>query len=97
MRKEYFIGVDVGASKAKGRGAGVGIVGNVRVDDGQWHHIAGVYDGAKGYLYTDGKVDGSEEADGMINSDSPDVYIGENAGATGRYWSGLIDDVVGVL
>ena len=26
MRKEYFIGVDVGASKAKGRGAGVGIV-----------------------------------------------------------------------
>ncbi|MHC4504034.1 MAG: protein kinase domain-containing protein, partial [Planctomycetota bacterium] len=30
--------------------------GGVAVDDGRWHHVAGVYDGTRTYLYVDGKV-----------------------------------------
>ena len=33
------------------------LVGSTRVFDGQWHHIAAVYDGAQKTLYVDGQVD----------------------------------------
>jgi len=69
------------------------ISGSVNVNDGQWHHVAGVYDGSKIYLYVDGVEDTSENASGSINNIDYPVYIGENAELTGRYWNGLIDDV----
>ncbi len=70
-----------------------GIHGKISVNDGQWHHAAGVYDGSKLYLYVDGKLDVSSNASGDINANDHPVYIGENAEQTGRFWNGLIDDV----
>lgn len=35
------------------------IVGQTIVTDGQWHLITGIYDGKKGYIYVDGKLDDS--------------------------------------
>ncbi len=70
-----------------------GIYGKLNVNDGQWHHAAGVYDGKKLSLYVDGKLDVSSNAPGNINVNDYPVYIGENAEQTGRFWSGLIDDV----
>ena len=70
-----------------------GLYGNRSVNDGKWHHVAGVYDGQKMYLYVDGVVDSSQPASGGINTNDEPVYIGENSEMTGRFWNGLIDDV----
>jgi len=64
------------------------------VDDGQWHHVAWVYDGAMNYLYVDGEVDATEESTGQITVSSYPLYIGDNSQATGRFWNGLIDDLM---
>jgi hypothetical protein len=70
-----------------------GLYGQKSVNDGQWHHVAGVYDGEKMYLYIDGTVDVSQTASGAIDTNNEPVYIGENSERTGRCWNGLIDDV----
>lgn len=66
---------------------------DIGIDDGQWHHVAGVYDGSKMYLYVDGMLDNSQGASGSINVGAYPVMIGENAQQIGREWNGLIDDV----
>jgi hypothetical protein len=67
--------------------------GSVDVNDGQWHHAAGVYDGAKVCLYVDGTLDASKEASGAIRSNDQPVCIGQNSEKPKRWWNGLIDDV----
>ncbi len=67
--------------------------GSANVNDGQWHHVAGTYDGSELRLYVDGKLDASARAQGAINMNTYPVYIGENAEHSGRGWHGLIDDV----
>ena len=69
------------------------VIGNIAVDDEQWHHIAGVYDGTKIYLYIDGNTDVSTATSGSINTNNCSVMIGENAQQSERYWNGMIDDV----
>jgi len=70
-----------------------GLYGNKAVNDGQWHHVAGLYDGEKMYIYIDGAVDVSQPASGAIGTNNHSVYIGENAEIKERFWNGLIDDV----
>lgn len=41
----------------------------------------------------DGKLEASEVSTGNMAVSTYNVYIGDNSGATGRYWNGLIDDV----
>jgi len=69
--------------------------GTINVNDGQWHHILGLYDGSQIYLYVDGLVDVSEAASGTISTNSHNLLIGETEreSGKGRYWNGLIDDV----
>jgi len=67
--------------------------GRTTVNDDQWHHVTGVYDGTEARIYIDGVLDNSQAATGQINASGFPLYIGENAQATGRYWNGLIDDV----
>jgi hypothetical protein len=69
------------------------IHGTIEVNDGQWHHVAGTYDGAQICLYVDGALDTSVNAAGSININDQSVYIGENAEKPERFWNGLIDDV----
>ena len=69
------------------------VIGNIAVDDEQWHHVAGVYDGTKIYLYIDGNTDVSTATSGGINTNNYSVMIGENAEQPERYWNGMIDDV----
>ena len=69
------------------------VVGKTDVNDGSWHHVAGVYDGKKICLYVDGKLDVSSEGSGHIKKTDWPVLIGENAERTERQWNGLIDDV----
>ena len=67
--------------------------GDVNVNDGEWHHAAGVYDGSKYYLYVDGDLDASKDASGTMSISSYPVFIGANAQQSGREFEGLIDDV----
>jgi hypothetical protein len=67
--------------------------GQISVNDGQWHHVAGVYDGRTMFLYIDGKLDVSQATTTDIPVSDKPVYIGENSQARGRYWNGAIDDV----
>ncbi len=67
--------------------------GQMNVNDGKWHHVAGVYDGWRIALFVDGQLDASCEASGQIQTNNYPVVIGDNAEAPGRQWSGLIDDV----
>jgi len=69
------------------------IFGTVGVNDGHWHHVAGVYDQEKLYLYIDGRLDVSAEVFGNIRVNDEPVYIGENSEKPQRFWNGLIDDV----
>ena len=69
------------------------VLGDVSVDDGRWHHVAGVFDGEMLYLYVDGVLDNSRDAPGEICNNQFNVYIGENSEIVGHYWNGLIDDV----
>ena len=78
---------------AVGGTAGNYTYGVTDVDDGEWHHIGWVYDGTMNYLYLDGEVDATEANSGQITVSSFPLYIGDNSGATGRFWNGLIDDV----
>jgi len=70
-----------------------GLYGEKSVNDGKWHHVAGVYNGEKMILYVDGVVDVSQPASGAIATNDHPVYIGENVEMTGRFWNGMIDDV----
>jgi len=67
--------------------------GNIDINDGQWHHIAGVYDGKKIYLYVDGRLDIFDYGSGKIDTNNCPVYIGANAECPNEKWNGLIDDV----
>ena len=69
------------------------LYGTIDVNDGQWHHVAGVYDGNRIYLYIDGQVDNSKPAPGKIRLDDKPVFIGNNSQHPDRFWNGLIDDV----
>jgi hypothetical protein len=63
------------------------------VNDENWHHIAGVYDGSKLCIYRDGNSIDSKSVHGSINSKWSRVLIGENGQAKNRFWNGLIDEV----
>ena len=67
--------------------------GQINVNDGRWHHVAGTYDGTIARLYVDGIEDGAVATSGPIAPNIERVYLGENSEATGRQWNGLIDDV----
>lgn len=69
------------------------VSGQRRVEPGQWHHVAGVYDGKQMRIYIDGTLDASEPSDSGIATNDQPVYIGENSEQPGRFWHGLIDDV----
>ncbi len=67
--------------------------GTANVNDGQWHHAAGVYDGATLRLYVDGRLDVSVATAGRINVCEYPVTIGENLEEPQRAWNGAIDEV----
>ncbi len=68
------------------------LISKTSVDDNQWHHLAGVFDGSKAYLYVDGKLEGSADAKPIAHNKYP-VMIGENGMWRGRQFNGWIDDV----
>jgi TolA-binding protein len=69
------------------------VLGTTGVNDGKWHHIAGVFDGTRLQLYIDGVLEAAKSAANSVNISEYNVCIGANAQVPGREWNGLIDDV----
>ena len=69
------------------------VLGTTSVNDGKWHHIAGVFDGTRLYLYIDGVLEAAKAAAKSIDVSNYNVCIGANAQVQGREWNGLIDDL----
>jgi len=70
------------------------VVAKKPVDDGRWHHVVGVYNCSRVYLYIDGELDSAVRAAGRLAVSDQPFYIGTHA-MPGRptEWKGLIDDV----
>jgi hypothetical protein len=61
----------------------------------EWHNVTAIIDtkdGAK--IYLDGVLEGTNLDTGGITVGSYPVLLGENAQAVGRFWDGLIDEVM---
>jgi beta-galactosidase len=66
------------------------------VNDGRWHHVAGIYDGQRLRLYVDGELDALAPVltSPRIHTSKDHVLIGTNAGIQPSCeWNGLIDDL----
>jgi len=79
--------------------SGSNATGSTNVNDGQWHHVAGTYDGTRYNLYVDGILDDSMDASGSIDTwDGYFFCIGahykkDDERDPRRFFDGLIDDV----
>ncbi len=71
----------------------VDMTGITNVNDGNWHFFAAVYDGSRKTLYVDGHVDATSPVTGTLGTSTYPVYLGENAGHTGRYFNGTLDEI----
>ena len=66
------------------------------LNDGNWHMVAGVFDGANSYLYVDGKLNVSGVvANGLAGEPGADLFLGGNAdytsvGVNQRYFAGAL-------
>ena len=62
---------------------------------GEWHHVAGTYNGSWICLYVDGEEKDAVPASGSIQTSSTALYIGNKPGSVGTYdrFKGLIDEV----
>ena len=70
--------------------------GKKDVNDGQWHHVVGTFDGNRLSLYVDGQLDTSATLIAnprKIHVTDDPVYIGANVQEEGRNWNGLVDEV----
>jgi hypothetical protein len=63
------------------------------INDGNWHYVAAVRQGASGYLYVDGVEVGSGAGSERSLSSIDGVSIGGDSYSSRYYFSGLIDDV----
>ena len=83
---------NTGSSVGGGDANLVSLVSKSKVDDGQWHHLAGVSDGRRAALYVDGELEASGDAKPIAQNTMP-VLIGCNPSAYERRFNGWIDDV----
>jgi len=62
------------------------------INDGNWHHIVGVYNGSDLLIYVDGVLENTNNIGSItLNSNTNNLYIGSKSGA-GEYWSGPINE-----
>ena len=59
---------------------------------GQWHHLAGTFDGSELIIYVDGEFAASSNYSGGIDTTTNSVTLAENSQSTGRVYAGINDD-----
>lgn len=63
------------------------------VADGQWHHVAAVYDGQSKRLYIDGNLVAQRSFSSLVSTNNINVRLGYNSEYTSGQYDGLLDDV----
>jgi hypothetical protein len=69
---------------------------DARVNDsfnGEWHHVAGTYNGMELKAYVDGKLASTTAHEGSIEVQPNNLNIARNSEETDRYYDGVIDEV----
>jgi hypothetical protein len=72
------------------------ITANAQVDssfDGDWHHVAGTFDGSEVKLYIDGGIRATTAHVGTIETSIHNLTIGTNSEEVSRFYNGAIDEV----
>jgi len=91
-----FACTGVGATRAREGSRPEILRDHPNVNDGRWHHVAGIYDGQRLRLYVDGELDALAPVltSPRIHTSKDHVLIGTNAGIQPSCeWNGLIDDL----
>ena len=70
-----------------------GLVSTSSLADGQWHHVAAVYDGARKFLFVDGVLEASKAYAGTIRTNDLPVQLGLNAEFPQGQYDGRLDDL----
>ncbi|MHC4248062.1 MAG: LamG-like jellyroll fold domain-containing protein, partial [Planctomycetota bacterium] len=60
---------------------------------GEWHHLAGVYDGRRLRLYVDGRLAAEKNASGQIATTANSLHIGTRLDREDKFYDGRLDDV----
>jgi len=68
-----------------GKWAGNALLNKTSLEQGKWHHVAGVYDGKERRIYLDGKLDAREPVTGAISRGGR-ITIGQG-------FAGLVDEL----
>lgn len=68
------------------------VYGTTSIVDGQWHHVAGTWDGQTSKLYVDGVFVGSK-ATSYKNTNGLDFSLGAVTNGTCRAYTGVLDEV----
>jgi len=95
----WRIAIDGGGSSAEfasglyGNEDFAGISGTQAINDGSWHYVVGVYDGAQIKIYIDGAIDNAEAVSYPIAKNDFGVVIGANDEEVGRAIVADIDEV----
>ncbi len=67
--------------------------GTTDLDDGRWHHVAGVYDGQFVRIYVDGIQESSRKIGAVTLSANARALMIGSASGRGEFFSGRIDEV----
>jgi hypothetical protein len=60
----------------------------------EWHHYAGTYDGFELKMFIDGELMNTSAHEGVINTTDYEFWLGSNSQAAGRYFEGILDEVL---
>jgi len=93
----YFISVyggyfRLGVANGTTFGTGDLLHGTTVINDGIWHHVAGIFDGAYLKVYVDGRLDNQKAKTTKPTSLTTTVAIGNQLGYS-LYFDGAIDEV----
>lgn len=95
----WQLGVEGGTGKAffscQGLSGTPYLAGNTVLSDGNWHHLAAVYDSGSEQLslYLDGGIDAQTSAFGQVDENDLDIWIGGNPQTQDDWWYGTLDNV----
>jgi len=62
------------------------------IQDGEWHFLAGTWDGEDILLYIDGKVEAEMPCKGELKPNNDPLFIGARGGS-GRFLTGALDEI----
>lgn len=65
---------------------------NFDLNDGGWHHIVGVYDGANMIFYVDGMEEDNIAKTGNVDTNTEPLLLGRRAIGDNRFYDGDIDE-----